>query len=152
VFENFVFSSDGHGGTLVIDPPVANNDSVTSNSTSAETHGPVAPPATASLGQPSDGFQNHDILVGHLLTGLGGGDVFVFQSGAGPQATGVSIDSHPGHEVFNLPAFGFGQSQLQAVIAAATQGDHASTSAPNETAGISVAQLHASHDFALAHH
>ena len=30
-FGNFIFSSDGHGGTLVVDPPIAGNGSVTSS-------------------------------------------------------------------------------------------------------------------------
>jgi hypothetical protein len=101
------------------------------------------------------GTTGHDIIQGvsgDTLTGLGGGDVFVFNFNAGNQAIS---DFHQGQDLVDVSAFGFSQQQLQQIIDATTPGDHTLTLAPGDTitfAGVDVHQLHANQDFILAHH
>ena len=88
---------------------------------------------------------------GATLTGMGGGDVFVFNLNSGNQTI---TDFHQGQDLVDVSAFGFNETQLQAMIDATTPGDHALSLAPNETVtvqGVDVHQLQANHDFILHH-
>jgi Ca2+-binding RTX toxin-like protein len=87
---------------------------------------------------------------GDTLTGLGGGDVFVFNFNSGNQTIS---DFHQGQDLIDVSAFGFNQQALQQIIDATTPGDHTLTLAPNGSitlAGVDVHQLHTD-NFILSH-
>jgi len=116
----------------------------------ASAHGAV----TLEGGTQITGTSGHDIIIGtpgDTLTGMGGGDVFVFNFNAGNQTVN---DFHLGQDVLDVSAFGFSQEQLQSMIDATNPGDHTLTLAPAETVtlqGVDVHQLQANHDFILSH-
>ena len=100
------------------------------------------------------GTTGHDVIQGasgDTLTGLGGGDVFVFNFNAGNQTIS---DFHQGQDLVDVSAFGFSQQQLQQIIDATTPGDH-TLALPDHTtitfAGVDVHQLNANKDFILSH-
>jgi hypothetical protein len=115
---------------------------------------------TAQTGTQIVGTTGHDLIMGvsgDTLTGMGDGDVFVFQLNSGNQTIG---DFHQGQDQVDLSAFYLNQTPqqaaqaLQSIIDATTPGDHDLTLAANDTitfAGIEVHQLSASNDFILSH-
>ncbi len=100
------------------------------------------------------GTTGHDIIQGasgDTLTGLGGGDVFVFNLNSGNQTIS---DFHQGQDHIDVSAFGFTQDQVQQIINATTPGDHTLTLAPNEivtVAGVDVHNQLKVTDFILGH-
>jgi hypothetical protein len=111
---------------------------------------------TIEAGNQIVGTTGHDIIMGasgDTLTGLGGGDVFVFNFNAGNQ-TISDFHQGPAQDLIDVSAFGFSQQQLEQIIDATTPGDHTLTLAPGESitfAGVDVHQLHADKDFILGH-
>jgi hypothetical protein len=110
------------------------------------------------------GTTGDDLIIGaanDTLTGMAGGDVFVFGPGSGTQTVtdfhqgqGVNQGLAQGYDVLDVSAFGFTETQLQALIDATNPGDHSLTLAPNTTivlAGVDVHGLDAGHDFILHH-
>jgi Peptidase M10 serralysin C terminal len=108
----------------------------------------------AETGTQIVGTTGHDIIQGasgDTLTGLGGGDVFVFNLNSGNQTIS---DFHQGQDHIDVSAFGFTQNQVQQIINATTPGDHTLTLAPNETvtiAGVDVHNQLTVTDFILGH-
>ncbi len=139
------------------------NDQFSFTTNNAGTPATTNVSVTAQGGTQITGTTGHDIIMGasgDTLTGLGGGDVFVFNFNAGSQtingaANGTISDFHPGQDLVDVSAFGFSQQQLQHIIDATTPGDHTLTLAPGDSitfAGVDVHQLNANRDFILSHH
>ena len=91
---NFTASSDGHGGTSIVDPPVSDNSSVpgiqmTDPMDAMLNHQLALFSQTMSSAFPSSGFGDGTLFIDELL-GVWGAVAAVGASGCGPAATCLS--------------------------------------------------------------
>ncbi len=126
---NFLFESDGHGGTIVYDPPVPS----TSSSVAGSTPSPASPTIVASAANAT-------------LTGQGTNDNFVFNFAAVGKTTITNFDVDSDMLQFKVGMF----ANAQAILAATQDDGHGNTVIALDAhdtitlAGVTKAQLHQS--------